>query len=143
MQEINVDKIMEEIREEIKEKGMEKQKPEFADVSFADDFFEMPQKYDKDMMQKELLHLNGLWDTSLVELQSTNAVKKAVKQVLGRAVGVIMRPHVVEQVTFNAAVVNSINMLQCLAKENEDLKAEVAVLREQVKQLNETVRQNN
>ncbi len=143
MQEINVEEIMQEIREEIKEKGMEKQKLEFADVNLADDFFELPQKYDGDMMQKELLHLNGLWDTSLAEQQSTNAVKKAIKKVLGRAVGVIVRPHVAEQVTFNASVVNSINMLQCLAKENEDLKTEVAVLKEQMQQLSEAVRQEH
>lgn len=139
MQEINVEEIMQEIREEIKAKGMEDQKLEFADVSMVESSLELPEKYDPDMMQKELLNLNNLWDTSLEEVRSKNPVKKAVKKVLQKAVGVIVRSHITEQTIFNASVVHSINMLNCLAKENVDLKMEVESLKEQVEQLSKKI----
>lgn len=137
MQEINVEEIMKEIREDIKAKGMETQKLEFADVSLVDNNFDLPEKYDDDMMQRELVNLNGLWDTSLEEVRSNNPVKKLVKKILQKAVGVIMRPHVTEQTIFNASVVHSINMLSCLAKENAELKAELANLKKQVALMDE------
>lgn len=135
MQEINVDKIMEEIREEIEEKGIKNQPLEFADVNQAVDFLELPEKYDKDMMHRELVNLNGVWDTSLDELQSNNPLKRAVKKAIQKAVRMVVNSHVAKQVAFNASVVDSINMLDCLAKENEDLKEEVRQLKEQMKQL--------
>lgn len=135
MQEINVEEIMQEIRKEIKEKGIEEQKLQFADVSLAENTFEMPEKYDSFMMQKELLNLNGLWDTSLQEVRSTNGIKKAVKKVLKKAVNVIMGPHIAQQTAFNASVAHSIDLLNCLAKENEELRAEVEEMKKQVEQL--------
>ena len=139
MQEINVDKIMEEIREEIEEKGIKNQPLEFADVNQAVDFLELPKKYDKDMMHRELVNLNGVWDTSLDELQSNNPLKRAVKKAIQKAVRMVVNSHVAKQVAFNASVVDSINMLDCLAKENEDLKEEVRQLKEQMKQLKEKI----
>lgn len=135
MQEINVDKIMEEIREEIREKGMENHGPEFADVNLSKDFLKLPEKYDKDMMHRELVNLNGIWDTSLEELTSGNPVKRAVKKVIQKAVRMVVSSHVVRQTAFNASVVDSINMLNCLAKENEALREEVEGLKEQIGQL--------
>lgn len=137
MQEINVDKIMEEIREEIEEKGIKNQPLEFADVNLAADFLELPEKYDKDMMHRELVNLNGVWDTSLEELQSNHPLKRAVKKVIQKAVRMVVSSHVAKQVAFNASVVDSINMLNCIARENEELKEEVRQLKEQMKQLNE------
>ena len=49
----------------------------------------------------------------------------------------VVSSHVAKQVAFNASVVDSINMLNCLARENEELKEEVRQLKEQMKQLNE------
>lgn len=133
MQEINVDKIMEEIREEIREKGMEDHGPEFADVNLAKDFLKLPETYDKDMMHRELVNLNGIWDTSLEELTSGNPVKRAVKKAIQKAVRMVVSPHVAKQTAFNASVVDCINMLNCLAKENEALREEVERLKEQLK----------
>lgn len=135
MQEINVDKIMEEIREEIREKGMENHGPEFADVNLSKDFLKLPEKYDKDMMHRELVNLNGIWDTSLEELTSGNPVKRVVKKAIQKAVRMVVSSHVVRQTAFNASVVDSINMLNCLAKENEALREEVEGLKEQIGQL--------
>ncbi len=135
MQEINVDKIMEEIREEIREKGMENNGPEFADVNLSEDFLKLPEKYDKDMMHRELVNLNGIWDTSLEELTSGNPVKRVVKKAIQKAVRMVVSSHVVRQTAFNASVVDSINMLNCLAKENEALREEVEGLKEQIGQL--------
>lgn len=135
MQEINVDKIMEEIREEIREKGMENNDPEFADVNLSEDFLKLPEKYDKDMMHRELVNLNGIWDTSLEELTSGNPVKRAVKKAIQKAVRMVVSSHVAKQTAFNASVVDSINMLNCLAKENEALREEVEGLKEQIGQL--------
>lgn len=135
MQEINVDKIMEEIREEIREKGMENHGPEFADVNLSKDFLKLPEKYDNDMMHRELVNLNGIWDTSLEELTSGNPVKRAVKKAIQKAVRMVVSSHVVRQTAFNASVVDSINMLNCLAKENEALREEVEGLKEQIGQL--------
>lgn len=143
MQEINVDKIMEEIREEIREKGMENHGPEFADVNLSKDFLKLPEKYDKDMMHRELVNLNGIWDTSLEELTSGNPVKRAVKKAIQKVVRMVVSSHVVRQTAFNASVVDSINMLNCLAKENEALREEVEGLKEQIGQLRKENRYEN
>lgn len=143
MQEINVDKIMEEIREEIREKGMENHGPEFADVNLSKDFLKLPEKYDKDMMHRELVNLNGIWDTSLEELTSGNPVKRVVKKAIQKAVRMVVSSHVVRQTAFNASVVDSINMLNCLAKENEALREEVEGLKEQIGQLRKENRYEN
>lgn len=135
MQEINVDKIMEEIRAEIREKGMENHGPDFADVSLTEDILKLPEIYDKDMMHRELVNLNGIWDTSLEELTSGNPVKRGVKKAIQKAVRMVVSSHVVRQTAFNASVVDSINMLNCLAKENEALREEVEGLKEQIGQL--------
>lgn len=137
MQEINVDKIMEEIRKEIEEKGIKNQPLEFADVNQAVDFLELPEKYDKDMMHRELVNLNGMWDISPEEPQSKNFLKRAVKKIILKAVRMVARPFIVRQTAFNASVVDSINMLDCLAKENEELKEEVRQLKEEMNQLKE------
>lgn len=142
MQEINIEEIMQEIRDEVKAKGMEDQKLQFADVSLAEDTFELPEKYDSFMMQKELLNLNGLWDTSLQEIRSTSKVKKAVKKVIKKAVGLIINPHIAQQTAFNASVVHSINMLNCLEKENEELRARVDSLKNQIEQINQKIGQD-
>lgn len=137
MQEIDVDKIMKEIREGIKEKGMETQKLEFADVNMQTGFLELPEKYDKDMMYMELVKLNGVWDTSLEELQSNHPIKNAVKKVIQKAVCMVVSPHVAKQVVFNISVVASLNMLNSLAKENEKLREEIEILKKEVRQLRE------
>ncbi len=137
MQEINVDKIMEEIRNEIEEKGIKNQPLEFADVNQAVDFLELPEKYDKDMMHRELVNLNGMWDISPEGQQSKNFLKRAVKKTILKAVRMVARPFIVKQVAFNASVVDSINMLDCLAKENEELKEEVRQLKEEMNKLKE------
>lgn len=139
MQEINIEEIMQEIREEVKAKGIEDQKLQFADVSLAEDSFELPEKYDSFMMQKELLNMNGLWDTSLQEIHSTSGVKKAIKKVLKKAIGLIINPHIAQQTAFNASVVHGINLLNCLAKENEELRAEVDSLKQQIEQINQKI----
>lgn len=141
MQEINVDKIMGEIREEIKEKGIQNQPLEFADINRATDILELPKKYDKDMMHRELVNLNGIWDTSLEELPGGNSLKRAVKKVIRRAVGMVVNSHVARQVAFNASVVDSINMLDCLSGENEVLKEEVKQMKKEMRQLKEEIEQ--
>lgn len=136
MQEINVEEIMREIREEIKSKGMEKQTLQFADVSLAEDAFEIPEHYNENLMRKELVNINGLWDTTMdTQVLSRGKLKKAVKKVLRKAVSVVVQQHIEEQVVFNASVVNSINMLHCIAAENEELKKEVVQLKQEVEQL--------
>lgn len=142
MQEINIEEIMQEIRDEVKAKGMKDQKLQFADVSLAEDAFELPEKYDSFMMEKELLNLNGLWDTSLQEIRSASKLKKAVKKALKKAIGLIINPHIAQQTAFNASVVHSINMLNCLEKENEELRAQVEDLKRQIDRINEKIGQD-
>lgn len=136
MQEINVEEIMNTIREEIKEKKMEGQPLQFADISMADDVFDVPTRYNENMMKKELVNLNGLWDTSLdAKVLSRGKIKGAVKKILNKAVCVIVRPHIEKQVIFNASVVNGINMLHCVARENEQQRKEIEALKKELETL--------
>lgn len=137
MQEINVDKIMEEIREEIRKKGMESNGPEFADVTGTMDLLEIPEEYDKDIMHTELVSLNELWDTSPEELHSKHLVNGAVKRMIQRAVHMVINSHIAKQVAFNISVVDCLNMLSCLEKENESMRKEIEVLKKEVQQIKE------
>ncbi len=140
MQEINVEEIMKEIRKEVAEKGMKDEPLKFADVSLAENVMDIPEKFDADTTQKEILNMNALWDTiQSNEIRSTNGVKLAIKKVLNRAVMTIMRPVVIAQDIFNSSVVGTMNQLSCMIEENEQLKKEMEELKHEVELLKNAV----
>lgn len=133
MSKINVEEIMQELRAEIKEKGISSEPLTFADVDKAEDHFHVPTKYNHNLMRNELININGLWDTSVnPEVKASNPVKKAIKKIVHKMVYSIVREHVEQQVIFNSAMVNAINMLYCLHDENLELKEEIKNLKAKI-----------
>ena len=93
------------------------------------------------MMKRELVNVNGLWDSSLEPgVKSTNPIKKKIKTVVYKMVTAIMNPHLEKQVIFNASVANSMNMMHCLAEENASLKEQVKELTERIEKLEGTAK---
>lgn len=136
MQEINVEQIMKEIREDAAGKGMDKIPLKFADVSLADSCLEMPERLDSTTLQKEIVNLNALWDTSLaIETRSNSRLKLFVKKILNKMVMLVMRPNIVAQTIFNSSVVSIMNQINCLVAENEEMKKELQQLKNEMAQL--------
>ena len=136
MKDINVEQIMKEIREDAAAKGADKIPLRFADVSLADNCLEIPERLDSAILQKEIVNLNALWDTSLaIETRSNSKLKLFIKKILNKMVMVVMRPNVVAQTIFNSSVVNIMNQMHCLVDENEEMKKELQQLRNEIIQL--------
>ena len=136
MKDINVEQIMKEIREDAAAKGADKIPLRFADVSLADNCLEIPERLDSAILQKEIVNLNALWDTSLaIETRSNSKLKLFIKKILNKMVMVVMRPNVVAQTIFNSSVVNIMNQMHCLVDENEEMKKELQQLRNEIRQL--------
>ena len=141
MTDINSEQIMNELRKEIAEKGIDKEPLKFADVNRAEASFHLPTKYNEEMMKRELVNVNGLWDSSLEPgVKSTNPIKKKIKTMVYKMVTAIMNPHLEKQVIFNASVANSMNMMHCLAEENASLKEQVKELTERIEKLEGTAK---
>lgn len=136
MKDINVEQIMKEIREDAATKGADKIPLRFADVSLADNCLEIPERLDSAILQKEIVNLNALWDTSLaIETRSNSKLKLFIKKILNKMVLIVMRPNIVAQTIFNSSVVNIMNQMHCLVDENEEMKKELQQLRNEIIQL--------
>lgn len=136
MQEINVEQIMQEIRDDVAKKGMDKVPLQFADVCLVDNKLELPEKLDAETMKKEIIALHALWDTTeAIETRSTNKVKLAVKKLLTKMVMVVMKSNIIAQTVFNFSVVNIMGQVNCLVEENGRMKQQLEELQKEVESL--------
>ncbi|MBQ8189521.1 MAG: hypothetical protein IJZ44_07050 [Lachnospiraceae bacterium] len=136
MKEINVEQIMQEIRADAKNRKADSVPLRFADVSLADSKLEMPTRLETEILKKEIVNLNALWDTSLaIDINSNSKIKVFVKKILYKMVMTIMRSNILSQTIFNLSVVNIMNQMNCLVEENEAMKKELQQIKQEVEQL--------
>lgn len=136
MQEINVEQIMQEIRDEVAKKGLKASDLRFADVSAAGEGLELPTEYDPEGMKKQITYLNAIWETAdAIETRSTNKVKLFVKKIINKMVMVVMWPNIVAQDVFNLAVVNTFNQMKLMTEEFEALKQDHEDLKKKYEEL--------
>lgn len=145
MTKINIEEIMEEIRREIKTKGVSEELPEFSDPSLAG--FSVP-LFNKQELLADLQAVNESYYVDPVRpLES--GVRGAIKKTLRKCMLFYVKPMVEEQNLHNIDVMDTLKqiyayicaqetykkrterMLERLLKENEELRKQVEQLKKQ------------
>lgn len=145
MSELNVEKIMEEIRNEIKEKGYTNDILSFNDI-IADDAGVDAGQFEREKFNEELFTLNLIWniDPNRVIERRSGLKGKCVtlfKKFVRKCIRFYLSLIVMEQNTFNATAVRLFNMLNQYMDENERLLDEVSSLKDKQEMLEKKVDQ--
>lgn len=132
---IDVIRIMEEIKKEIKEKGYMDDLPEFSDI-----FYTMPPSrkgiFDIEEFEAEVQYLNEHWNISayrqLPKWGRAGEIKVFIKKVIRKCVAFYIEPIVKDQDYFNEKITSSFNILNLyiaqMRAENEELKKRITQL---------------
>lgn len=136
---INVEKIMEEIRKEIKEKGYVDDLPDFSDTSYI---FSPSHRgiFDKDEFQEAVQYLNESWNIQayrqLVGNGLVGKIKVLIRKIIRKCIKFYIEPIVEDQDKFNAKVTTSFNILALcvtqMQEENEKLKKQIEQLEKEI-----------
>lgn len=145
MEELNVEKIMGEIRSEIAEKGYTNDMLSFSDI-VSDDTGINTEKFDRVRFNEELFNINTLWNINPNrEIEEKHGLKgKCVtlfKKFIRKCIRFYLSSIVMEQDTFNATSVRLFNMLNLYMEENIKLSAEVGRLKDEQEILEKRVNQ--
>lgn len=132
MQSIDVEKIMSEIRSEIKEKGITEEPLPFHDPYETELPFAIPQHFDKDELHNETINAMALYDTAVQPIRQAAGMKGLVKKILNKMAFYSMNSHMISQNTFNIAVVNALLQVNALAADNEVLQKKVDTLQQEI-----------
>lgn len=139
MENINVEKIMEEIREDIIKKGLTNDMLSFSDVVLDDDIIRAI-AFNKIAFNEELYLLNRNWNIQPYKDLGNNQgiknkIKVLLKKIIRKMIKFYVEPVVYEQDTFNASVVKSMNLINSFIdqknKEIEKLQEEIEKLKQE------------
>ena len=145
MDELNVEKIMEEIRSEIKEKGYTNDMLSFRDV-LPDEKGVNVEKLERVRFIEELFNLNTIWNVNPNRpIEKRTGIKgKCItifKKIIRKCIRFYLSPVVLEQDSFNAASVRLFNMLNLYMEENARLLEEVSRLKSEQENLKKQMHQ--
>lgn len=110
MDKIDIEKIMEEIREEIRIKGYSNDMLSFNDI-IIEPHIDENTEFDKVKFNEELYELNNHWNISSNHSFSGNKVVFLFKRIVRKCIRFHINPIVDEQNYFNAAIVRSTNLI--------------------------------
>lgn len=135
MQEINVEQIMQGIREDVEKKNIQEPPVRFSEISSTKEF-ELPKTLEQDVIRKEIMHLNAIWDTTpALEIKTNSKMKRIIKRIINKFVFLSVRANIDAQNLFNYSVVNLMSQMNCLVEENEKMKTELQQLREEMAEM--------
>lgn len=145
MGELNVEKIMEEIRSEIKEKGYTNDMLSFSDIIVDEKGVDV-EKFEKVRFNEELINLNMFWNVNPIRpIEKKPGIKGKLiclyRKVVRRCIRTYISPIVWEQDTFNATAVRLLNMVNLYMEENMRLSEEVTRLKDGQEVLEKRVNQ--
>lgn len=145
MEELNVEKIMGEIRSEIAEKGYTNDMLSFSDIT-ADELGVNVENFERVKFNEELFNLNMLWNIEYNrQIEPRPGIKgKCItffKKLIRKCIRFYLSSIVCEQNTFNATSVRLFNMLNLYMEENTRLSDEVGRLRSEQELLEKRVNQ--
>ena len=133
MQNIDVEKIMEEIRAEIKEKGYKPEDLDFSDIAVEVAKVNPDGGYNEGEMQGQLAFLNSHYNNPIYFPLQGNPVKVFVQRAIRRALLFVIFPGFQFQTRYNVAAVRALNQVKNYMeeqqKEMDELKAEIAGLK--------------
>lgn len=143
MESINIEKIMEEIRAEIKEKGWANEILSFNDINVdknnlsAINFNSYDFKDDVEM-------INQAWDVQAYRILRGNRgiiskISVLLKKVIRKLTKFYVEPIVEDQSDFNALTVKLFNLLSCYIDEQQKKEEEIKILIDEQKALKEEI----
>lgn len=144
MENINIEKIMQEIREEITEKGYTNDMLSFNDIILDSSDLSVS-KFDKVRFNEDLYSLNHFWDVKAYRPIVDNGSLKSkvitfIRKVIRKSVKFYVEPITAEQNAFNAVTVRLFNMMECYISENKknaELLATIENLKKEIEELKE------
>lgn len=112
IREIDIEKIIAEIREDIKKKGYKESDLSFNDIAINEPAENTVQATEHDELKKTLYYLNTNWchDISM-PVNSSNKLARFVKKFIRKFVRFLFYPVLTLQNNINANIVNSLNVL--------------------------------
>ncbi len=129
--EINIESIMQEIRQDIRDKGYTNDLLSFNDIVIDTSTINAV-KFDKVAFNEEVYTINHGWNIQAYRPVPGGRIAVFFKKVMRKLVYWFVEPIVMEQDGFNAAVVRMMNQMNCYieetTKENAELKKQVEEL---------------
>ena len=139
--EINIEEIMKEIRQNIKERGYDKEPLSFEDVTISEPAVQEGAQFSMDEFLTELNYMNRGWNNSFnVPVEGGNPIAVFVKKMIRKCTRFIVFPIVNFQNAYNVSNVRCMNqvkeyvfLLEEYTKKIEQLEKEVEELKKKVK----------
>lgn len=131
MNDINIEEIMSQIREEIKEAGYTDDMLSFDDVELDDCNFQF-EIFDKGDFNREVYDLNHRWKIQTYRNLNSGKLVTFMKKVIRKMIRFYVDPVVEDQNMFNANIVKTMNLMNCYIQEQE---ATIATLKNRIQQL--------
>jgi len=136
---IDVDKIMSEIRQDIEDKGIQEPSVNFDDISVDMGAAKvLPNKFNQNALYRGLTELAHNWRVESYRDLSGSRYATLVKKVLRKGMYFFVNPIVDDQNKNNALFVKSLGQIDCFIRdqldENRKLKARVKELEYKLKE---------
>ncbi|MBP5493824.1 MAG: hypothetical protein J6X97_01935 [Lachnospiraceae bacterium] len=134
--EIEVDNILNEVREDIKDKNLTEEKFVFKDVQISDSMFDSDHEFSMDEYMDTVKNINQLWKIPMsVHIQGRG---KLIKKLVERLTYFSIIPRFSSQNDFNKSVTKGFNeMAAYIVKQNETIDS----LNEKVERLEKELKE--
>lgn len=112
IREIDIEKIINEIREDIKKKGYKGSDLSFCDITINEQTENIVQNEEQDELKKTLYYLNTNWCHDInMPVNSANQLARFMKKLIRKFIRFSFYPVLTLQNNINANIVNSLNVL--------------------------------
>lgn len=138
MQNIDVEKIMEEIRQEIREKGYKEADLDFSDISVVSTKT-ASSGYDREELERQAAYINANSQNPIYFPLTGNPVKVFIQKALRRCFLFVIFQAFQFQNKFNTSVTCFLNQVRNYQSENEGLKEQLRRQQEQLDSLQKEV----
>jgi hypothetical protein len=127
MESINIDRIMDEVREEIKDKGYTIQETTFSEIPIVDlNGLKVSDKFDLDEYEEELSFLKYRWNLPInMEFVSDNACKRIIKKIIQKLIRCVTAQMISRQNEVNENLVLTNVQIRNYIVKNEKQKKEM------------------
>lgn len=134
---INIEEIMEEIRQNIKERGYDKEPLSFDEIRNAG-AVSAEEAFHIDVLAQETEYLKCNWNNALQPpLAARNKLLRYIKTFIFRAIKPILFPIVNYQNAYNMSNARCMNQLKEYVFQLEQYKEQIELLQQQVQELKE------
>jgi len=140
MNEINVEAIMKEIREEIRERDLKESDLSFEDIKIDTNFMSgsSGDRFDPGEFERDVTYLNENWSIPVdMPYYTNNGFFNHIKKIIKHMTKFLIHPLVNAQNSYNASVTRSVNQLRAnmIEKNNKikDLEARIEELEKSIK----------